>query len=898
MRRGSILQAVLSCVIGLSMVFATVPAQTVAAEISDATDAVAVSGETDALDTSELEVAALEGVQAETNAETEAEDTPETQPSDDDAVTEDESGENASTEATVEGSEGDVATAEDATALADADEPLGTCTPDGQQSLSEEEDTLASDAGIDEEDAEIMPLSNVSYRVPVDQNGHLRITQEFTGSNLHSGMDIAPYGAYSNDTINVYASAEGTVVASVYGTGSSWSYGNYVKIKHDDGCYTLYAHLQSRSVSAGQRVSQGQVIGIMGSTGNSSGKHVHFEYRKNGASLSCCRSAREIVTFPGAGVAITESNSSGGGHSHNYSQRTNVSYSFYNNVRHKIYYTPTCSCGATAAAVEDLEECNFEWVGFSRQCTKCGTRYVDHDNGDYVARQNAIVTSGQNPDTTQLTTVPSGTLLKVSDTAMSGWGRWVGKVTYKGVTGWVQLWDFMWNGTAGKHNFSGDTCKDCGIRKVSTEPGKYILRNDTVMYYQNVFSSTTASMTKGTEITIVATGVTSNGYWWGRNSYNYLIGMDQLENKKVGNTRNGTVTTIRDGDYEILCSEDKNFGVNVSGGGTANGTNIQVYQNDGTDSMKFHFSRNDDGSYTITSVLYGHGKVLDVDNSGMTNGSNVQLWSPHGGGNQRWFVEKNSNGTYSFRLVSSDLYLDVHGGTVANFSNIQVHEGNQSAAQQFVLKRLGVVYRTVTFNSNGGSSVAKQTVENGDKVTKPKDPTRSGYTFKGWYTDKALTKAFNFSTVITSNVTLYAKWAQSTGRVTMTRLYNRWSGEHLYTSNATEVKKCVALGWKNEGTAWIAPSKSSTPVYRLYNPYSGDHHYTTSKKEYDACKKAGWRQEGIAWYSDDAKGVPLYRGFNRYVTVGTHHYTTSKTELNTMVKNGWKAEGIAWYGLK
>ena len=139
---------------------------------------------------------------------------------------------------------------------------------------------------------------------------------------------------------------------------------------------------------------------------------------------------------------------------------------------------------------------------------------------------------------------------------------------------------------------------------------------------------------------------------------------------------------------------------------------------------------------------------------------------------------------------------------------------------------------------------------------------------------------------------------EAVGRVTMTRLYNRWSGEHLYTSNAKEISDLVSIGWKNEGTARVAPSKSSTPVYRLYNPYSGDHHYTTSKKEYDDCGKAGWNKEGIAWYSDDAKGVPLYRGFNRYVTVGTHHYTTSWTEMAIMKKNGWSYEGVAWYGLK
>ena len=65
---------------------------------------------------------------------------------------------------------------------------------------------------------------------------------------------------------------------------------------------------------------------------------------------------------------------------------------------------------------------------------------------------------------------------------------------------------------------------------------------------------------------------------------------------------------------------------------------------------------------------------------------------------------------------------------------------------------------TVTFNSNGGSAVKAQTVKNGAKASKPADPTKSGYLFKGWYSDKSLTKAFNFNSTVRSNLTLYAKW--------------------------------------------------------------------------------------------------------------------------------------------
>lgn len=136
--------------------------------------------------------------------------------------------------------------------------------------------------------------------------------------------------------------------------------------------------------------------------------------------------------------------------------------------------------------------------------------------------------------------------------------------------------------------------------------------------------------------------------------------------------------------------------------------------------------------------------------------------------------------------------------------------------------------------------------------------------------------------------------------VAMHRLYNPYTGEHLYTASDVERGSLVGLGWNYEGVGWTAPTESSMPVYRLYNPYvaGGDHHYTTSEVEYEALGKQGWSQEGIAWYSDDAQGVPLYRQYNPYAATGTHNYTTSKGENDHLVGLGWNAEGIAWYGVK
>ena len=98
----------------------------------------------------------------------------------------------------------------------------------------------------------------------------------FVGSySNHGAVDINPT---RNGGTPVYAAAAGTVTTAQY----HYSYGNYVVIDHGNGVSTLYAHAQALVVSAGQTVEKGQLIMYEGSTGNSSGPHVHFEIRRNG----------------------------------------------------------------------------------------------------------------------------------------------------------------------------------------------------------------------------------------------------------------------------------------------------------------------------------------------------------------------------------------------------------------------------------------------------------------------------------------------------------------------------------------------------------------------------------------------------------------------------------------
>ena len=89
---------------------------------------------------------------------------------------------------------------------------------------------------------------------------------------FHAGVDI---GAKAGDTI--IASDGGTVAVAEY----SDSYGNYVLINHGNGYTTLYAHMSSMVVEAGQAVEQGDTLGYVGSTGWSTGPHLHFEIRYN-----------------------------------------------------------------------------------------------------------------------------------------------------------------------------------------------------------------------------------------------------------------------------------------------------------------------------------------------------------------------------------------------------------------------------------------------------------------------------------------------------------------------------------------------------------------------------------------------------------------------------------------
>lgn len=115
---------------------------------------------------------------------------------------------------------------------------------------------------------------------PVDmKNNYISAGWHYSSGKLHGAIDIAGSGIFGKP---IYAAADGYVVTStalINSSGSYYSYGNYVLIAHYNGLYTLYGHMSKRVAVTGQTVSQGQIIGYVGSTGNSTGPHLHFEVR-------------------------------------------------------------------------------------------------------------------------------------------------------------------------------------------------------------------------------------------------------------------------------------------------------------------------------------------------------------------------------------------------------------------------------------------------------------------------------------------------------------------------------------------------------------------------------------------------------------------------------------------
>lgn len=144
-------------------------------------------------------------------------------------------------------------------------------------------------AAIDELNEKIAEASRESYNANIQYNGgqfvwpcpgyyYISSSYGWRWGRMHNGVDIAGSGIMGKPIV---AAADGVVYVAEYNSGG---YGNYVMINHGSGYVTVYGHMTRYIVSAGQSVSAGQTIGYVGSTGRSTGPHLHFEIRSGGSA--------------------------------------------------------------------------------------------------------------------------------------------------------------------------------------------------------------------------------------------------------------------------------------------------------------------------------------------------------------------------------------------------------------------------------------------------------------------------------------------------------------------------------------------------------------------------------------------------------------------------------------
>lgn len=150
----------------------------------------------------------------------------------------------------------------------------------------------------------------------------------------------------------------------------------------------------------------------------------------------------------------------------------------------------------------------------------------------------------------------------------------------------------------------------------------------------------------------------------------------------------------------------------------------------------------------------------------VADGYKLAGWSVSGKESNYWDADATTFG------LTGLIIEDENGGYVAITANIVKDEEIPSETTY-----------TVTFNSQGGSSVAAQTVKENETATKPKNPTRSGYTFAGWYTEASCQNQYDFSTKVTKDITLYADWTKNSN-----------TGGNGDSSNTSYIIKASSVG--------------------------------------------------------------------------------------------------------
>lgn len=557
----------------------------------------------------------------------------------------------------------------------------------------------------------IMPPNIVlaaNYTWPLKTS--INISREFTGSNYktqHTGCDFSC--SLGND---VYAIADGTVVtATDYGcTGSHYggtpacskgsscpaakassdgkgSYANRICIDHGNGVYLFYAHLSTRTfkVKSGDRVRQGQLIAKTGTSGKSTGPHLHFEIRVGGNSTNYAKNPRNYLTKvnPVPNPVTTTPSIWKNSDSYTVGNSATLTWNSVDNATgywFSVWYkgeqiVTTQVSGSSEYTLNNLGEGEYTAyiTAYNDSSSKQGSvtfrvNYVSGEqtipNGRYqicsaLDNSSVISISGASTDD------EANVLLYANERHDNQYfdfeylGNGYYKITAKHSGKVLDVyWEKMEAGANVQQYYWNNGDNQQWVVKDAGDGYFYIISKANSLY-MDVYGGVASN-----DVNID----TYTGHGGTSEKWKLIPAGEQ---------------SVADGKYQICTALDDSSVISISEASKDACANALLYANENHKNQVFNFEYQGDGYYKI--IARHSGMALDVYNSEQSSGANVEQYPWKNSDNQKWVVKPAGDGYYYIVSKCNGLYLDVYGGVAVNDANIDTYFGHGGASEKWRL---------------------------------------------------------------------------------------------------------------------------------------------------------------------------------------------------------------------
>lgn len=557
----------------------------------------------------------------------------------------------------------------------------------------------------------IMPPNIVlaaNYTWPLKTS--INISREFTGSNYktqHTGCDFSC--SLGND---VYAIADGTVViATDYGcTGSHYggtpacskgsscpaakassdgkgSYANRICIDHGNGVYSFYAHLSTGTfkVKSGDRVRQGQLIAKTGTSGKSTGPHLHFEIRVGGNSTNYTKNPRNYLTKvnPVPNPVTTTPSIWKNSDSYTVGNSATLTWNSVDNATAywlAVWYkgeqiVTTQVSGSSEYTLNNLGEGEYTAyiTAYNDSSSKQGSvtfrvNYVSGEqtipNGRYqicsaLDNSSVISISGASTDD------EANVLLYANERHDNQYfdfeylGNGYYKITAKHSGKVLDVyWEKMEAGANVQQYYWNNGDNQQWVVKDAGDGYFYIISKSNSLY-MDVYGGVASN-----DVNID----TYTGHGGTSEKWKLIPAGEQ---------------SVADGKYQICTVLDDSSVISISEASKDACANALLYANENHKNQVFNFEYQGDGYYKI--IARHSGMALDVYNSEQSSGANVEQYPWKNSDNQKWVVKPAGDGYYYIVSKGNGLYLDVYGGVAVNDANIDTYFGHGGASEKWRL---------------------------------------------------------------------------------------------------------------------------------------------------------------------------------------------------------------------